>query len=208
MISRHLCSKVNAIRAIVWTVLRKLTGGSDLARWSDETSMWQGWDARTIEIARLVPGGSSVLEFGAGRLVLPRHLSSGCVYTPSDICDRGAGTLVCDLNKRPLPKFPNHDVVVFSGVLEYVNDVPGLLAHLAQSCHSVVASYVTARRPLLRGWFWRRRLGWVNDYTSDALVAVFRFAGFQLAEQCHFDGRQYIYVFRRGSERLLSGRTS
>ena len=85
--------------------------------------------------------GSSVLEFGAGRMVLKQSLPEGCRDTPSDIVDRGPRTIVCDLNARTLPDFPHHDVAVFSGVLEYVHDVPRVVALLARTVDTVVASY-------------------------------------------------------------------
>ncbi len=123
------------------TILLKRDGRSDTGRWSDPSNLNESWDVRTAALAKFVPPGSSVLEFGAGRRVLPRYLPAGCQYTPSDLVDRGPGTLVCDLNAAQLPLFPEHDVAVFSGVLEYVLDMDRLLDHLAPTCRIIVASY-------------------------------------------------------------------
>lgn len=121
----------------------------------------------------LVSAGDSILEFGAGRMVLRDHIPPGCAYTPSDIVDRGAGTVVCDLN-GPLPDFAPHDVAVFSGVLEYVNNVPRLIEHLADVAKTIVVSYaVVDSNP-----DGRRSHGWVNDYTSEQFVSLFSRAGF------------------------------
>jgi hypothetical protein len=52
-----------------------------------------------------------------------------------DLVDRGPGTIVCDLNRRPLPDLRNRafTVAVFAGVLEYVRDVPSLIAWLGST---------------------------------------------------------------------------
>jgi hypothetical protein len=193
--------KLRAAATALATAARRKADRSDLRRWSAITSLSPEWDARTIAIAKLIPEHSSVLEFGAGRLVLPKYLSPGCSYTPSDICDRGPGTVICDLNQRPLPVFARHDVAVFSGVLEYVNDVHEVIANVGRSCRMVISSYVTA--PTGRGLLMRikrRRAGWVNDFTSKQFVAVFGRAGFRLVEERHFSGFQWLYCFKRNHD--------
>jgi hypothetical protein len=193
-----LARKIGAAGAALATAARRKVHRSDLGRWSAVSALSPEWDARTIAIAKLVPERSSVLEFGAGRLMLPKYLPPSCSYTPSDICDRGLGTVVCDLNQRPLPVFASHDVAVFSGVLEYINDVPEVVAHIGKSCRMVVSSYVTA--PNQCGLFKRakrRRAGWVNDFTSEQFIAVFERAGFSLAEERHFSGFQRLFRFER-----------
>src|SRR5438105_2510155 len=104
-----------------------------------ESSLSPTWDTRTEMLAGLIKPGA--LEFGAGRMVLKNFLPANCVYTPSDLVDRKNGTWVCDLNSPELPAFPSHDVAVFSGVLEYLNDLPMLAAHLSVFVQEVVASY-------------------------------------------------------------------
>lgn len=71
---------------------------SNYNRWKNMESLASDWDERTIIIATLIPPGSDVLEFGAGRLVLRDHLPKNCTYQPSDIVDRGENTIICDLN--------------------------------------------------------------------------------------------------------------
>ena len=96
------------------------TNKSDLTRWENIENLDEEWDARTIMMARLIPPNSSVLEFGAARLVLREYLPTNCSYQPSDIVDRGDNTIVCDLNDE-FPDLSHHYThVVFSGVLEYI----------------------------------------------------------------------------------------
>jgi hypothetical protein len=148
------------------------------------------WDERTRLIAGFVPALSWVLEFGCGRRVLETLLPGGCVYIPSDIVSRGPDTWVCDLNRRPLGKVPrNVDVAVFSGVLEYVFDLPAVLRWLSVSnVTTIVASYSCVRPAGLSRVFdtmHRLRFGWVTSYSEEELLAAFDAAGYEL------DRREY-----------------
>lgn len=170
----------------------KFKGGADYTRWATQTELSSEWDERTRLIAAQIKPGTSVLEFGAGRMILKQHLPEECLYTPSDLVDRGEGTLVCDLNGREIPAFPRHDVAVFSGVLEYINDLPRLVAHLAGSVNEVIASYaVLEHNPRDR-----RANGWVNDFTSEQLLRIFAAAGFH-PEHCVRWRNQMIYRFAK-----------
>jgi hypothetical protein len=168
---------IKAIFVVARTLVRRFRGGSDYQRWCDARSLSPDWDKRTERIAQLIPPGAAVLEFGAGRMTLKDHLPEGCRYTPSDLVDRGHGTIVCDLNVRNLPVFPRHDVAIFSGVLEYINDVGVLVQHLYQSVDVIITSYVVlGDRPRRLE---RRLQGWVNDYTSSELEGLFAGSGFR-----------------------------
>lgn len=170
------------------------TGKSDFSRWSKPKSLSPLWDERTRQLAAMVTPGSAVLEFGAGRRVLEQMLDRPARYTPSDLVDRGPGTIVCDLNARPLPQFGAHDVAVFSGVLEYVNDVPSLIQHLRGSVPAIVASYAVLEKNRDE----RRAGGWVNDYTSAQFVALFDEQGFDCVENSSWQSQElYRFVGRR-----------
>ena len=94
--------------------MRKLLKHSDYERWETTKNLSEDWDSRTKQIAELVDPRTSVIEFGAGRLVLKSYLPDTCSYTPSDIVDRGENTIVCDLNKTPLPDFEKYDFAVLA----------------------------------------------------------------------------------------------
>ena len=83
----------------------------------------RSWDDRAAILASLVPRGSSVLELGAGKGNLEKMLPEGCSYTPSDIHEVHGPRLLIDLNAEQLPEFPEHDVAVLGGVLEYVEEI-------------------------------------------------------------------------------------
>jgi hypothetical protein len=174
-----------------------------MRRWGDPRSLSSDWDSRTEQIARLIPPGTTVMEFGAGRMALRDHLPEGCKYTPSDLVDRGSGTIVCDLNARDLRAFPPHEVAVFGGVLEYVNDVSLLIKKSSKSFDIIIASYCARER--IPGRAVRRSHGWVNDYTSEEFEEIFARAGLR-CDRLEDWGNQRIYRFvREPTEGIIGG---
>ena len=128
----------------------------------------------------MVPKRTRVIEFGAGTRPLERCLDPSCTYVASDLVERGPDTFVCDLNRRPLPDLSRlrPDVAVFAGVLEYVRDVPSVVAWLSGHVRYCVVSYAVARpaglvRALAAGAR-RTYYGYMNSYSEAELVAVFR----------------------------------
>ena len=180
------------------TTLRKTT---DRRRWADPSNIHESWEPRNKQLAALVPKSSRVIEFGAGRRVFERHLDPSCSYVPSDIVDRGPGTLVFDLNERPLPDLgaDRYDVAVFSGVLEYVRDVVSLLDWLATCVTGCVLTYAPARATgrspratLERAG--RLRHGWMNNLSVEELRSLFRDRGFDLVSEEQWEG-QHLFAF-------------
>lgn len=153
---------------------------TDIPRWSDPAKLHEEWDVRTVQMAQWVPPHSRVLEFGAARMVLRDHLPEGCVYIPSDVVDRGAGTMVCDLNSADWPKFPEVDVIFFAGVLEYLTDVRSVLARLEPLCRTMVISYAVHWYDSAESVKIRTDLGWINHLTWPQLELMFRETGFKV----------------------------
>lgn len=180
------------------------SGQADYKRWSSTQGLEEWWDERTKTIAKLVPANSRIIEFGAGRRQLERFLPAGCTYTPSDLVDRGVGTIVCDLNQRPLPGLSGvaPEVAVFGGVLEYIRDVAGLARWLADSGVSTV---ITSFDPVGAGLGIvgryresgrRSYYGYMNQLTEEDLAGIFKTAGFDCAGRQHWT-RQVIFEFRK-----------
>lgn len=190
--------RVSSLVASNWPrIARTVVRRSDRDRWAESTNLHASWDERTRLIADRIEPGSRVLEFGAGRLTLEPMLPAGCSYTPSDIVARDERTVVCDLNARPLPDLGRHDVLVFSGVLEYVSDLPRLLRELSPVAPRILASYAVLPRPALAEKILRRTHGFMTDYNEEQLRAVFQRAGFRVVEA--FDWRaQRVFDLRRG----------
>jgi hypothetical protein len=193
------------VKMLLWSArerVRIYRGASDYRRWSNATSLSVlDWESRTAQMAKLIPPGTTVLEFGAGRMILKNHLAEGCKYIPSDLVDRGSGTIVCDLNARDLPVFPPHDVVFFSGVLEFVYDLNRLAAHISQDCNIIVASYSCVAEEQAANKRARRAAGWVNDYTSGEFERLFARSGFR-CDHVECWNTQKIYRFVREENAL------
>lgn len=160
-------------------------GHADYKRWTSPEGLEQWWDERTRLLAEWVPPGTRVIEFGAGRRRLEMFLQPDCAYIPSDLTDRGPGTIVCDLNQRPFPdlRAVAPSVAVFSGVLEYVKDIPALVEWLVAGG---VRTFIASFDPVPAGLSWygllkerRRRLffGYMNGLTESQLVSMFERAG-------------------------------
>ncbi len=198
-------SVVEPLRATVRVArnsVRSMLGRPDYKRWSSTGGLEGWWDARTQAIAAMIPAGSRVIEFGAGRRQLEKFLPSGCSYTPSDLVDRGPGTIVCDLNKQPLPdiKHLNLSVAVFGGVLEYVADVDALLAWLSASGIQIcIASFDAVPEGLwmhgrVRHHFRRRYFGYMNNLSEVELNRAFAIAHMTCVEKRQWT-TQGIYRF-------------
>jgi hypothetical protein len=178
---------------------------SDYPRWTNLDNYEAWWDGRTEKIARLIPPASRVIEFGAGRRQLEKCLDPTCTYVPSDLVDRGPGTFVCDLNRRPLPGLShlNVDTAIFGGVLEYIHDLESLVEWLAQHVSLCVASYACV--PPGKGIFQRLRdrfnrfyYGYMSSYREEELVDLFRQAGFRcIARDPWNSQRIFLFVNQR-----------
>jgi hypothetical protein len=188
---------------------------SDYARWSDEKNLESWWKARTEKLAKLVPPGSRVIEFGAGSRRLPQYLDSGCTYFASDLVPRGPETIVADLNKRPLPDLRNLalDVAVFGGVLEYIVNVPALVDWLATQVPTCVVSYDAVQAPRwsaerLEVLGRRKSFGYMNNYERDEFLAVFEHAGFRCDRADRWEAQDlYHFTLERHAPRATGDRS-
>lgn len=183
----------------------RLFGVTDVRRWSD-AGAYGDWEERTRLIAEMIPAGARVIEFGAGRRLLERHLRRRSLYTPSDLSNRGEGTIVLDLNRKPLPQLDGEfDVAVLAGVVEYVQSVPSLLSWLSRQVPTVIMSYSCAARPprslrrILESYR-RAGSGWVNNYSEAELVQIAARAQYRQEETITWhtpDGDERIFKFCR-----------
>jgi hypothetical protein len=184
----------------------KLFRQSDYKRWKNPDSYLAWWHSRTEKIAKWVPDGSRVLEFGAGGRHLESLLGSNCEYIPSDLVDRGPGTVVCDLNQRPLPdlKYLMAHVAVFAGVLEYLNDLPSLVEWLSFQAALCIVSYECLRskpHSLSRVVEMSNRAyrGYMSNYTKRELITLFERNGFACTKTDSWRDQE-IFVFARSSK--------
>lgn len=192
--------------------LHRILNRSDYQRWTDLQNLETWWSSRTEKIAGLIPKDAPVIEFGAGRRQLEKLLDSGCTYFPSDLVDRGPGTIICDLNKRPLPDLRKLEprVAVFSGVLEYVRDLDSVIAWLSHLVPQCVASYHYVPRDgsvlqTSKDRLGRLHNGYMNHHTEESLVALFKKYGFVCTTKDTWTC-QRIFLFTQSTDALPVGR--
>ena len=185
----------------------RLLRRSDYRRWTDSRNLETWWDSRTEKIAQLIPKGARVIEFGAGRRQLEKFLDSSCSYVPSDLTNRGPGTIICDLNQRPLPdlRYVEVDVAVFGGVLEYVCDLDSLVDWLSQQFRFCIASYAYVAPGKGAAIGIRQRLdrlyhGYMNHYTEGELVELFHQRGYLCAKEETWDTQRIFQFVKQGKE--------
>ena len=152
---------------------------SDGARWANPQELQIGAAERAATAAVHVPPGSRVLDLGAGALALRDQLvSAGCQYTAADLLARSADCRVVDLNQGQFPA-GEFDVVALLEVLEFMHDVPALLALCRQAAGRLIVLYnVSHGEPVVQ----RRQQGWFNDYDQASLESLLQAAGWSVAE--------------------------
>jgi hypothetical protein len=201
---KRILSAIRATLSVLRNAILTSLGQADYERWKALPHHEAWWDERTKKIATLIPAGSNVIEFGAGRRQLEKFLPAGCRYTPSDLVDRGPGTIVCDLNRSSLPDLRHLcvNVAVFGGVLEYLTDVPSLVSWLASmGIQTCIASFDAVPHGLsfiqrLKERIRRYRYGYRNNLTEEQLFRCFEAANMRCEEK-HVWTTQGIYRFVR-----------
>lgn len=184
-------------------LVQPLTNKELFQRWKHDHSLSSDWDSRNSIIAEMIEDHSDVIEFGAGRMLLRDLLKPSCTYQPTDIVRRNDDTLVIDLNSRSfeIPRRFSH--AVFSGVLEYVWDLPAVTAKLDRCVMSVVASY--ASTDLVPNYILRKSNGWVSHHSEKFFVESFQRCGF-IATNMQIWRDQVIYRFDVRSSALGNSR--
>jgi len=175
---------------------------TDLARWRDPKQLEAAWEARAVIAAQLIPPGMRVADIGCGAMRLEAHLRFGCTYLPSDVVARDARTVVADLNGAGIPDgyLQSADLVSMLGVWEYLYAPEQIFTALARSGRSLVTSYCAID---LAPQMDRRALGWVNDLTRDAFIALASAHGYHLAHEQQIDAAQYLFKFEREEPAVL-----
>jgi hypothetical protein len=167
------------------------TGRSD-ERWLDSQALDESWDERSMLMARRIAAASRVVDVGAGAQALRSALPAGCIYLPVDLVSRTPDTIVCDLNHEAAPTL-SADYLVASGLIEYIIDVPRLITWMASVAPNIVVSYEGAdgqRRS------YRRKAGWLNDYTNGEFRELLACHGLAVTESATWR-QQSIYWLAR-----------
>jgi hypothetical protein len=164
-------------------------------RWLDDKSLDESWDERSILMAGDIRAGSRVVDVGAGAQALRSVLPPDCTYVPVDIVQRTPDTITCDLNREEPPMLSAYYLVA-SGVVEYINDAGRLVRWMASVAPNVVLSYEAADG---ESRSYRRRSGWVNDYTEGGIRELLSCNGLMVVDSATWR-RQTIYWLSRSHD--------
>ena len=108
-------------------------------------------------------------------------IPASCHYTPVDLVAREEGMLAVDLNKLPLPPIGEHDAVVFSGVMEYLDDVPTVIDATSAVAPRIIVSYwILEKKPVI---YRRRANGFANDYNEAEFLDLFEQKSYKLLDR-------------------------
>jgi hypothetical protein len=143
-------------------------------------------------LASYIPNeAKTILEFGAGTCYLKEFLKPHQVYTPSDLVSRGPGTIVKDLNQTPYDFIDGqYDVVVLSGVFEYILPIVEFIPYLATITETVICSYANT----MKNVDFSISQGWVNYFKQAEFRQMFVEAGFASIYVGTWD-EQKLYMF-------------
>ncbi len=165
------------------------SGHTDFARWRDLSNFSPQWDGRAEAAGRWISPHSAVLDVGCGRMALERYLPEGATYYPSDLCARDERTLICDLNRDPLPAVPGIQVISALGVGEYLGDLPGFYRTVRAQNVKFITSYhpLQAILPLDRP-----AMGWINSLSFPEWIGAILEAKFEISELKLISTGQYL----------------
>jgi len=154
-------------------------GKTHYSRWEKNAKEKPSWDERNVVLARHIPEKSRVLDLGAGAQTLRRYLST-CEYVPCDLVKSTPDCIVCDFNAGQYPKADRRfDVVICSGVIEYIREPLVFLQNLRPYAPTVIISYQPTRLDDKNDKMNRMASGFLNHFQREEIEKLFAAAGFR-----------------------------
>lgn len=168
-------------------------------RWKDLDKRSKQWISRNRMIAGYVDQGQKVLDIGCGAQDLKLFLPDDVVYVGADIYQRDEECLIIDFNKGILPDLDEieFDVAIFSGVLEYLEDVQYALNWAKKIAGKIILSYaVLERNPSIsRRTF---KSGFYNHFSESDFEREMADSGLQITDKQEWR-KQNVYELMRKS---------
>ncbi|CCO22743.1 FkbM family methyltransferase [Maridesulfovibrio hydrothermalis] len=150
---------------------------TDCGRWSRWNSLGNEPDLRAGLAGQLVPEESTVLDAGAGLMLLRDYIPEGCTYIPLDIVARCRSCIVADLNQQQYPT-QKYDVVAALFVFEFLHDPISFLKWAAKHSKKIIFTYHVTMPATERDK--RRAAGFFNDYTLAGLKQMVEESGWKI----------------------------
>lgn len=160
---------------------------TDCGRWSRWNSLGNEADLRAGLAAPLVPENCSVLDAGAGLMLLRDYIPETCTYTPLDIVARNRKCIVADLNQQQYPE-QEFDVVTALHLFEFLHDPASLLRWAAEHAQKFIFTYHLLFPGMKKDQ--RRAAGFFNDYNIEELKALTQQSGWKILSITDISFRQ------------------
>lgn len=150
---------------------------SDGWRWADPYNMAEDAEVRAKLASPHIPSNSRILDLGAGLMAMALRLKVGSRYTPVDIIRYADATVLVDLNDGQFPE-GEWDFALALELLEYIHDVPELLARARKVAGKLICTY----RCVEQGddLSARRARGYFNDFDTVTLQELLKDAGWHI----------------------------
>lgn len=165
---------------------------TDIDRWQEISQQEQAsWGGRNSTIAGFIPDGKSVLDIGAGNMNLQKVLPENCTYQPMDCIPTLDTTIVHDFNSNAQPPELKFDVVVCSGVMEYIEDPQTFLKTISEWGSTIILSYgVTDYTPTRAA---RANNGWFTDLSEADVARMIKATGMVIKSKSKWSS-QILFV--------------
>jgi len=165
-------------------------------QWSSSAEFDEAWKRRIEAMARHIEGPGTVADFGCGMMWLKPLLAPANAYLGIDCLPRTPETIVLDLNTGSLEGI-DADIAFLSGVLEYIEDVPGFVRKLkARNFRQVILSYCTLEKhPDMAA---RLNCNWASHESIFELLGCF-LPDFHLSALDEVNNHNAIMAFSRHS---------
>lgn len=165
---------------------------TNMARWGDMSSLQREWSERARFAARFIAPGQVILDLGCGAMDLERF-ANAADYLPLDLAARDARTRIADLNSVPIPAdlLQQADLVTLLGVVEYLDNVPGLFRQIAAAGKPLLFTYCTTERHVEVD---RGAHDWVNAFSTADLLAMLDEAAMEATRSYVFNGTQSLLI--------------
>ncbi|TCS76027.1 polysaccharide pyruvyl transferase family protein [Pectinatus cerevisiiphilus] len=144
---------------------------------------------------------TSVLDLGAGGMLLKKFLKTSMQYFPVDYVTRCKETIVCDFLKNEFPQ-KKADAVIVSGSLEYIKDVEWFLQQATfYAQREIIIRYAdTDNFPDIN---FRRSKYWISDISFRDLIKMVQGKGFILTEYNTINKTQPLLKFEKQTSNNL-----
>ena len=176
-----------------WTELLKIAQTTDVGRWADPDVLKRGAEQRVNLLTQHVAPDQSVLDVGAGLMLLRQHMATPDLYTPLDLLKWDTNTLVMDLNQGHYPQNAVAQIVI-SACLEYLHHPDQCLSQMADLSDQLYLIYDTALDGN-RGE--RRQLGYMNDFSYDDILALLQKTGWSLQDHHSLSQGTHLFICQK-----------